>query len=62
MVKSYQDEKFLQFPKQGATIEEVGDIDTVSSDDVNSYEQINQSEVAAVLSLDDYLLFSLPLM
>ena len=55
MVKSYQDEKFLQLPKQGATIEEVEDIGTVSVDDVNAYEQIDQSEVAAVLSLDDYL-------
>lgn len=47
IVKSYQDEKFLQFPKQGATMEEVEDIVTVSSDNVNKYEQIDQSEVTA---------------
>ena len=31
------------------------DIRTVATDDVDTYDQINQSEVAAVLSLDDYL-------
>ena len=35
-VKSYRDEKFLQFPKHGATIEELPDIGDVSSDDVNT--------------------------
>lgn len=55
MVKSYQGEKFLQLPKQRATIEEFRDIGTVSLDDVNTYEQIDHSEIVAVLSLDDYL-------
>ena len=55
LVRSYQGDKFLQYPKQGATYEEVEDIGTVSLDDVNTYDTITNSEVAGVLSFDDFL-------
>ena len=56
LVKSYQNEKYLQFPKQGATYEEVKDIGQVSADDVNTYDSVTNSEVAGVLSFDDFLM------
>ena len=56
LVKSYQGEKYLQFPKQGASFEQLEDIGTVATDDVNTYEQITNSEIAGVISFDDFLL------
>lgn len=55
LVRSYQGDKFLQYPKQGATCEEIEDIGTVSLDDVNTYDTITNSEVAGVLSFDNFL-------
>ena len=56
LVNSYQGEKYLQFPKQGASFEQLEDIGTVATDDVNTYEQITNSEIAGVISFDDFLL------
>ena len=56
LVKSYQGEKYLQFPKQGASFEQLEDIGTVATDDVNTYEHITNSEIAGVISFDDFLL------
>ena len=53
LVKSYQGEKY---PKQGASFEQLEDIDTVATDDVNTCEQITNSEIAGVISFDDFLL------
>ena len=55
LVRSYQGDKFLQYLKQGATCEEIEDIGTVSLDDVNTYDTITNSEVAGVLSFDNFL-------
>ena len=56
VVKSYQNDKSLHFPKQGATIEEINDIGTVAPDDTPTYDNVTSSEVAGILSFDDYLM------
>ena len=53
VVNSFQGEKFLQFPKDGAEAHEVEDIGTVAEDDVPSLEdKVHDSEVAGILALD----------
>lgn len=56
LVKSYNEQKYLEFPKQGATFEKIDNIGAVADDDVNTFEQITNSEIVGMFSFDNFLL------
>ena len=52
VVNIFKSEKFLQWPKTGATVTEIDNIGDVEQDDVPGLESVNGAEVAGVLNLD----------
>ena len=55
VIRSYQLQKFLSLPKDGASIVPVEDIGDVANDDVaEQYTTINSAEVVGVMSLASY--------
>ena len=55
VIKTFQAEKYIQWPKVGATITDTKSLDTVVEDDVNIFDTVDECEIAGVMSLDCYL-------
>ena len=55
VIKTFQAEKYIQWPKDGATITDTKSLDKVVKDDVNIFDTVDECEIASVMSLDCYL-------